>query len=392
MEAAMKITKSTVDRMVYTKSRPAADYRWDDQLKGLGVRVYPSGRRAFVLTFRTQTGTKRFLTLGNYGELTVAQARRLAQDKLAEVRHGHDPQAERQDKRREITFDELADRYLDHHDGQKKSLKDDRQRLRDHIRPVIGRRKLSEITLQQLERLQRKIRDKTSPSTANRCVALMKHIFNTAGKWGLVEVSPARHLSMFREPPPRDIVLKPDECRRILEACDADENIFAAALFKLAMFTGRRTGELLSLTWDDIDLQNYRATLQDTKVNERQFIILNEPATAIFRTLPRIEGNPYVIAGAAEGKPLNFYVRAWRRILKRAEVTYFPPHGLRHNYISMLIAAGEPPDVVGHLVGHKSSITTRKYLHHMPDNLRRTTEKIANVIELRKTKTSVDNA
>ena len=149
------------------------------------------------------------------------------------------------------------------------------------------------------------------------------------------------------------------------------------------MFTGRRTGELLSLKWNDIDLENFRATLQDTKANERQFIILNEPATAIFRALPHLEGNPYVIAGAAKGKPLNFYVRAWKRILKRAKVNYFPPHGLRHNYVSMLIAAGEPPDVVGHLVGHKSSITTRKYLHHMPDNLRRTTDQFANVINFK---------
>ena len=388
----MKLTNTTIKQVQYEKADNKADLRFDDELRGFGVRVYPSGRKSFFISYRNASGTKKRHTLGDFGSLTATEARRLAQDELANVRKGTDPQADRQAKRHQMTFDELADRYLDHHEGQKKSLQDDRQRLRDHIRPVIGRRKLSEILLPQLERLQRKIRDKTSPSTANRCVALMKHIFNTAGKWGLLEVSPARHLSMFREPPPRDIVLKPDECKRILEACDADENIFAAALFKLAMFTGRRTGELLSLKWNDIDLENYRATLQDTKANERQFIILNEPATAIFRSLPHLEGNPYVIAGAAKGKPLNFYVRAWKRILKRAKVDYFPPHGLRHNYVSMLIAAGEPPDVVGHLVGHKSSITTRKYLHHMPDNLRRTTEQIANVIELRKKKASGDDA
>ena len=42
-----------------------------------------------------------------------------------------------------------------------------------------------------------------------------------------------------------------------------------------------------------------------------------------------------------------------------------------------------PADVVGHLVGHKTSITTRKYLHHMPDNVRRTTDKFANVINFK---------
>jgi len=297
----MKLTNTTIKQMQYEKVGNKADLRFDDDLRGFGIRVYPSGRKSFFISYRNASGTKKRHTLGDFGSLTATKARGLAQDELANVRKGTDPQADRQAKRDQMTFDDLAERYLDHHEGRKKSLKADRQRLRDHIRPVIGRRKLSEITLPHLERLQRKIRDKTSPSTSNRCVALMKHIFNTAGKWSLLEVSPARHLSMFREPPPRDIVLKPDECRRILEGCDVDENIFAAALFKLAMFTGRRTGELLSLKWGDIDLENYRATLQDTKANERQFIILNEPATAIFRSLPHLEGNPYVIAGAAKG-------------------------------------------------------------------------------------------
>ena len=81
----MKITKSAVDRMRYAKSGKAADYRWDDLLMGFGVRIYPSGRRAFVITYRNATGTKRFVTLGNYGVLTVKQARSLAQDASSAV-------------------------------------------------------------------------------------------------------------------------------------------------------------------------------------------------------------------------------------------------------------------------------------------------------------------
>jgi hypothetical protein len=117
----MRIIKSSVDRLTYEKSGRAADYRWDDQLKGFGVRIYPSGRCAFVVTYRTETGTKKFLTLGNYGNLTVDEARRLAKDKLHDVQHGRDPQTERQEKRHEMTFDELADRYLDHFKARKRS-------------------------------------------------------------------------------------------------------------------------------------------------------------------------------------------------------------------------------------------------------------------------------
>jgi integrase len=177
-------------------------------------------------------------------------------------------------------------------------------------------------------------------------------------------------------------VLLPEQCRLIIEACDADENRFAAALFKLAMFTGRRVGELLRLKWDDVDLTNGRLTIRMTKAGERQFAYLNMMAAAVLHATPRLEGNQFVIAGNAEGKPLNFYRRAWVRILKRAHVDFFPPHGLRHNYASMLVAAGQPLETVGHLLGHKNMVTTRRYAHHRPDQLRKASETLADVIDL----------
>lgn len=385
----MKITKTAVDRMSYAKSAKAADYRWDEQLKGFGVRVYPSGRRAFVITYRTDTGTKRFLTLGDYGELTADQARRLAQDKLADVRHGKDPQAERKEKRLELSVEELAVRYLEHVKQHKRSWKNDEQRLRDHVLPTLGKTKLSEITLNQLQRLHAKIRarkhpgDHEHPATANRVAALVRHMFNVAGKWSLLERNPAAHLTLFREPPPRDIVLTPEQCRAIVEACDADENPYASALFKLAMFTGRRVGELLNAKWANVALDKGIITLPETKAGERQFIYLNEAAAAVLRTLPRLHGNPYIIAGELPGKPLVFYRRAWTRIVKRAGIEPFPPHGLRHNYASMLVAQGQPLETVGHLLGHKNSVTTRKYAHHRPDHLRRAAEAFSDVIDFK---------
>jgi integrase len=383
----MHLTKTILDKLTYAKADNAADYRWDDKLRGFGVRIYPSGRISFVVTYRNATSTKKFLTLGDYGSLTLDAARELAKDRLAEVRKGGDPQAEKQEKRREITFNGLADGYLDHFQHHKRSWHDDRQRLRDHLRPVLGHRKLSEITLRQLERLHTSIKDARSPATANRCAALLKHMFNTALKWGMLEVSPAKNLRMFREPPGRDIVLSPDDCRRLLAACDADENRFVGALFKLAMFTGRRIGELLAAKWEDANLDGAMLTLPMTKAGERQFAYLSDEAVAVLRGLPRFADNPYIIAGNTEGKPLNFYRRGWVRIVKRAGLHPFPPHGLRHSYASTLVAEGVPLETVGHLLGHKNSVTTRRYAHHRPDHLQRAAETFSKVISLDEART-----
>lgn len=377
----MKLTNSTIERMTYEKANNKADLRFDDDLRGFGVRIYPSGRKSFFVSYRNASGTKKRHTIGDFGLFTATQARREAQGLLANVRRGTDPQADRRDKRNEITVADLAERYLEHAKDHKRSWKDDRQRLRDHVLPAIGTSKLSEVSLSQLQKLHRVVKAKRTPATANRVAALVKHMFAMAGKWHLVESSPATHLTLFKEPPPRDIVLSPDQCNALINACDADSNPFAAALFKLAMFTGRRVGELQNLKWKDVDLDRSLLTLPETKAGERQFVYLNEPAAAVLRTLPRIEANPHVIAGNADGKPLNFYRRAWNRILKRAGLNHFPPHGLRHNYASMLVAAGVPLETVGHLLGHKNSITTRKYAHHRPDHLHRAAETFSDVID-----------
>jgi integrase len=379
----MGLTKLSIDRMAYAKDGGAADYRWDNQLRGFGVRVYPSGLKAYVLAYRAPSGRKRFLLIGRHGELTVQQARQLAQQALARVREGHDPQADRQAKRAEMTFAELAERYLDHEKMRgKRSLKDDRQRLRDHILPVIGKRRLSEIDLRGLQDLQKRIVANTSNSTANRCSALVRRILNVAVDWSLIPSSPARSLKLLREPPPRDIVLSPDECRAVLQACRAEPNIHAGALFILAMRTGRRIGELLKLRWADVDLDRRRLTIHETKAGERQYVYLTAEAAELLRTLPHIASNPFVFAGKMPGKPLNFYRPAWTRILRRAGLAHFPPHGLRHNLASTLVAEGVPLETVGDLLGHKSSLTTRKYAHHRPEHLHRAADTFSKVIDL----------
>lgn len=82
-------------------------------------------------------------------------------------------------------------------------------------------------------------------------------------------------------------------------------------------------------------------------------------------------------------KLLNFYRRAWNRILKRTDIEPFPPNGLRHNYASTLVAAGVPLETVGHLLGHKNTVTTRKYAHHRPDQLHRAADTFTDVIDFK---------
>ncbi len=378
----MKLTSRTLDTLAYTKTGNAADYRWDDDPKGFGVRVYPSGRISFVLAYRNPVGRKRFLVLGAKGELTLTQARELARDKLAELRHGSDPQAEKSERRHELTFETFSERYIEFIKDKKRTWSREPQKLRDFIFPKIGSKKLSEVTAYNCINIHKDISATHSKSSANRVLALLRHMLNMAVKWKLIAESPCTNIPMFREPPPRDIVLTPEQCKQLIIACDADENIFAGSLFKVAMFSGRRVGELLNAKWEHLSADGKVLTMPETKAGERQFTYMNDLAIAAIQNVPRLAGNPYIFAGEQPGKPLVFYRRAWLRILKRTEIGHMPVHGLRHNYASLLVADGVPLETVGHLLGHKTSVTTRKYAHHRPDQLRAAAATFEKVIDL----------
>ena len=85
-----KLTKRLIETLEYGAADGKKDIRWDSEISGFGIRLYPSGKKSFVLSYR-QHGTKRHFTIGQYGNITLEQARELARKKFGEVADGKDP-------------------------------------------------------------------------------------------------------------------------------------------------------------------------------------------------------------------------------------------------------------------------------------------------------------
>jgi hypothetical protein len=98
-EAVVNLTKRTVESAAWHGREGAADYRWDDDLPAFGIRVYPSGRKSFIVSYRAQ-GRQHFHTLGQFGPMTVHEAKICALGVLAAVRRGDDPAGDRSSYRR----------------------------------------------------------------------------------------------------------------------------------------------------------------------------------------------------------------------------------------------------------------------------------------------------
>src|SRR5438132_1077691 len=138
-----RLTKRVAD---VAQSGDFQRFVWDLELRGFGLRVLPSGVKAYVVQYRIGARSHR-LTLGRHGELTAEQARGLAQDALALVRKGIDPAKQRQQAREVPTMRELCKQYVEQHLPKKKpgTARLYTQVLNDHIKPALGRRLVTEV-------------------------------------------------------------------------------------------------------------------------------------------------------------------------------------------------------------------------------------------------------
>jgi integrase len=379
-----KITKRLLDSLPV----PAAGEVkvWDIELRGFVVRVRASGRRWFAVEWMRERRTRR-MSLGEYGAVTVDQARDKARKILGRVAHGDDPAAERADARSAPSLADLARRYLDEHAGPKKkrsSVEGDERNLRLYVLPALGRRKVAAIGLKDVADLHHGLRSK--PVQANRVLALVSKMLNLAETWGLrpLHSNPCPRIGRFRESR-RDRFLSGAELRRLGDALVAvekngSEDPAAVLAIRLLLLTGARRDEILGLRWQDVDLATGTLNLPDSKTGKKS-IPLGPAAVALLVSAPRLEGNPHVIPGRRRSDARFVGLqRPWARIRARAGLGDVRLHDLRHSFASVGVAANLGLPVLGAILGHRHPATTARYAHLDDDPRRAAAARISNQI------------
>jgi integrase len=391
----MKLTKRAIDAI---NRDPRKDvFVWDDEVRGLGVRVKPSGVRSFFVQYRNSSGISRRLTLGKFGVLTADEARKLAKITLADVVKGADPAEKRLEGRKSITVRQLCQAYLDaskkglvlgkgRRPKKPSTLYVDRGRIERHIIPLLGSRAVRDLNTPDIARFMRDVAQgktaddiktgfrgraiiKGGSGTAARTVGLLGGILSFAVTEGIIPVNPARGL---RRPADkrREIRLTEDEYRvlgnALREAELAGENPTAIIAVRLLALTGCRRGEIEKLSWHEVDFGAHCLRLSDSKEG-RNLRPLGASALNILSKLPR--GGRLVLEGKEPGKPFMGLPKAWVRIVKRSALPHLTPHGLRHAYASMASDLGYTEPTIAALLGHAASTMTGRYIHHLDSAL-----------------------
>ena len=341
------------------------DIRWDSEVAGLGLRVYPSERKSFVFRYRHH-GRQRIMVLGPFGvkdpgALTLDQARKVAGLLAHKVRDGADPAQEKKSKRQAPTFGDLVTEYGARHAPRKKTGDVDRRRL-DRLIPEAWRgRKLASITSDDVIRLHAKI-GKDRPYLANRLTSLLNKMFNLARKWGMAPqntANPCEFVERFPEEG-RDRWATSQEMGAVLKAAEA-EGVYVAASIWFLFLTGARKSEALSARWSHIDLTQGIWHLPNTKSGKAQIVSLSSAAIKLLERLPRTEGSPFLFPGRRPGQHLVDLGGPWDRIRLAAGCPDLRIHDIRRSTGSWMAQSGVSLATIKDALRHQNISTTQIY-------------------------------
>lgn len=353
---ALVDNERTINRPLGTEDFKMATFNQHKSIDGtVSYRV-----RIRLKGFPVQTATFQRLT----------DARKWAQQTEVAIREG------RYFKTRESqrhTLADLIDRYLIDVLPRKKakSIRVQRQQL-EWWRTQLGPKTLADITPPLLAEYRDKLAsghpgtEARGPATVNRYLAALSHCLTVAVKeYQWLPDNPLRKVSKPPEPRGRVRFLADDERARLLAECQASSNPFLFPVVVLALSTGMRQGEIMTLEWNDVDLTRGWLTLRDTKNKERHGVPLAGKALALLQEHARLRrrlDTPLLWPGKNPQQPIDLR-KPWESALQRAGIEDFTFHDLRHSAASYLVMNGASLNEIAEVLGHKTLKMVKRYAH-----------------------------
>ncbi|MER9758447.1 tyrosine-type recombinase/integrase [Mesorhizobium sp. M0138] len=401
-----RLTKRVVDA---AEVRDADYFIWDDELPGFGLRMFRSGKRSYLVQYRAAGRTRRY-TIGLHGVWTPETARREARILLGKIAQGENPSEERRLDHRAITVKELCERYLEDADkglilgkGRRpkkaSTLTIDKSRIRRHIIPLLGTRRVKDIASTDVNRFVRDVtagRTKANvktkargraivrggAGTAARAVGLLGGIFTYAIEQGIIEKNPA-HGVRKQADRVKDRRLTEQEYRELgailRKAAENEALCTSLAVIRFLALTGCRRSEIVCLKWTEVDVENSCLRLTDSKEGASVRPV-GLPVLDMTDDLSRDEQDTFVFPGTVEGKPLVGFPKYWKKVLKGTTLEDITPHVLRHSFASVANDLGFTEATVAALLGHSRGTVTSRYIHTVDTALIMAADTIAGYI------------
>ncbi len=281
-------------------------------------------------------------------------------------------------KRKNTKFVYLAKDYLKWAERQK-TYKDKRL-LVNQLLKRFGNLNVKDLNTKIIEQWQSEQLKRNKPGTVNRKLTVLKHMINKGTDWGMATeetLKRVRKVKQLTEENTRLRFLNIEECQTLIDCCAPH----LKPIVTVALHTGMRLAEILGLRYEQVDLKHGFILLEITKNGERREIPIDNTLNEMFNSMPRGLESVYVFTDLKTGEPYKSIKRSFATALKKAGISDFRFHDLRHTFASHLVMAGVDLISVKELLGHKSLSMTMRYAHLAPGHKRKAVNVLDNVLK-----------
>jgi integrase len=286
------------------------------------------------------------------------------------------PLKEKGQHRDDASFAGHADEFLELHSKQnKRSWRRDEVSI-GHLKSFFAGMDLGELNAQRIEQYKAKRKgDGVSEATVNRELACLKTMLSKAVDWDKLRENPAGKVKKFREAPARERILDAAEAQRLIEKAGPG----LRPVLVLALNTGMRRGEILSLRWRDVDTVKGFILISDSKSGKSRKIPMNGAALEALAGL-RHTGE-FVFQNSSTDSHVLDVKTAFHGACRRAGIKGLRFHDLRHTAASRMVEAGIDLVTVSKILGHASIQMTMRYAHPTPENMRLAVHRLGEFFE-----------
>ncbi len=271
-----------------------------------------------------------------------------------------------------VSLEEFGKRFLDYAKTHKRSWRRDEQML-GHLKQHFGDVNLDDIQALHVQQYQQERNKEVRPATVNRELALLKHMFNLAERWGMHRGSnPVRLVKFLPENNLKFQTLSLEDELKLL----ANSPPYLRELILFAINTGLRCGDIFELQWQEVDLEQRRLNIIMKKTRHTLEVPLNETAFGILEARHAVKHGPYVFYNPATGDRFHDLKLAIKGALKRAGLSGITWHTFRHTFASRLTRNGADLVTVKELLGHSTIVVTMRYAHSNDEAKRRAIAKL----------------
>jgi integrase len=345
-ELAIKNAPSPMDR--------AQIDLWDTTVPGLSVRVTSKGTKTFSFKYRDKSGREHRVKIGRYPDITLAEARTIAQSHRAEVGRGGNP-AERKKREKVGTLTSLTEEFLERHASKNKTRAETERILNRNVLLILGTRDFTTIKKVDIIKLIEGIHDRGAPTHARNTLAAMRKLFNWAVSRDLLEASPCSGVAAPTKPSQRDRVLNDQELESVWRATN-DLGWPFQPLIGLLILTGQRRAQITELRWSWIDFDQRIIVFPATMMkNAREHLLpMSSSVEAMLQSLPRFPNEDRVFPARNRNstKAASGFSKVKARLDRLSGVSDWIIHDIRRTVSTGMIARGVPDQVVESVLSH----------------------------------------